>query len=216
MIQTKLFMAILFVILSVGTNLPSIYAQGNPNIVTFDNTPAYSQRVDRPEDTNMSNSDSSPLKIPKVQPLPEIKAPEVQAKIPKVLPLSTTGDVKGRLIGRDTHKPLARAFIVLCEVTSAYGCTLQANLTATTDAEGWFTIKDVPVGRYTVAYSKAEKKADVSLENEFTIAVPLKIIKGSIYHKKLGLHFEFREKHILDFEVKGGETNQVEITAWGL
>ena len=37
MIQTKLFGAILFVILSVGANLPSIYAHDNPNTVTFDN-----------------------------------------------------------------------------------------------------------------------------------------------------------------------------------
>ena len=37
MIQAKLFVAILFVILSVGVNLPSIYAQDNPNTVTFNN-----------------------------------------------------------------------------------------------------------------------------------------------------------------------------------
>ena len=131
-------------------------------------------------------------------------------------PVPTTGSVEGRLIGRDTQQPLAGASIVLCEITGDFKCILHADLTATADTEGWFTVKEVPPGQYTVAYTEAENSAAVSFEDGFTIAVPFRILEGGLTDNKSGLSFEFREEHFLGVQVQVGEATKVEITAWGL
>ena len=111
---------------------------------------------------------------------------------------------------------MAEAFIVLCEITDDFKCTLHAGLTATADAEGWFTVKEVPPGQYTVAYAKAENSAAVSFEDSSTVTVPFRVLEGGLTDNKCGLSFEFREERFLGFEVAVGETTTVEITAWGL
>lgn len=156
---------------------------------------------------------------PTPTPLPPTSTPiptNTPTSMPTPTPVPTTGSVEGRLIGRDTDQYLVGAFIVLCEITGDFKCTLRADLTATTDSEGWFTVKEVPAGQYTVAYAEAEDSAAVSFEDGFTIVVPFKVFEGSASAKDQGLRFEFREEHFLDFEVQGGETTEVEITAWGL
>jgi hypothetical protein len=135
---------------------------------------------------------------------------------PTPTPPPTTGSVEGRLIGHDTQQPLAGALIVLCEITDDFKCTLHAGLTATADTEGWFTVKEVLPGQYTVAYAKAENSAAVSFEDNSTVAVPFIILEGGLTDNKCGLSFEFREERFLGFEVQAGETTTVEITAWGL
>lgn len=84
------------------------------------------------------------------------------------------------------------------------------------DTEGRFTVKEVPPDQYTVAYAEAENSAAVSFEDGFTMVVPFKVLEGGATDNKRGLRFEFREEHFLDFEVRVGETTEVEITAWGL
>jgi hypothetical protein len=135
---------------------------------------------------------------------------------PTPTPPPTTGSVEGRLIGRDTQQPLAGALIVLCEITDDFKCTLHAGLTATADTEGWFTVKEVPPGQYTVAYAKAENSAGVSFEDSSTVAVPFIVLEGGLTDNQSGLRFEFREEHFLGLEVQAGETTTFEITAWGL
>jgi hypothetical protein len=140
----------------------------------------------------------------------------IPTSTPTPTPVPTTGSVESRLIGRDTQQPLAGAFIVLCEITDDFKCTLHAGLTATADTEGWFTVKEVPPGQYTVAYAKAENSAGVSFEDSSTVAVPFIVLEGGLTDNKSGLRFEFREERFLGFEVAVGETTKVEITAWGL
>lgn len=140
----------------------------------------------------------------------------IPTSTPTPTPVPTTGSVEGRLIGRDTHQPLAGAFIVLCEITGDFTCTLHADLTATADEEGWFTVGEVPPGEYTVAYAEAENSAAVSFEDGFSIAVPFKVLEGSLRDNNRGLSFEFREERFLGFEARLGEATKVEIAAWGL
>jgi hypothetical protein len=104
----------------------------------------------------------------------------------------------------------------LCEITGDFKCTLHTNLTGTADAEGWFTVKEVPPGQYTVAYAKVDSSAVVSFEDGFAIIVPFRVLEGGLTDNEQGLSFEFREGHFLDFEVRVGETTEVEIAAWGL
>jgi len=95
---------------------------------------------------------------------------------------------------------------------------LHAALIATTDTEGRFIIKEIPPGRYTVAYAEAKNRAAVSFEDGFTITMPFAILGegGSTTNSELGLSLEFRDEHLLNFEVRVGETTEIEITAWEL
>jgi hypothetical protein len=170
-----------------------------PTVTTVPSTPA-------PADTSTPIATATCTQTP--TPIP--------TSTPTPTPVPTTGSVEGRLIGRDTQQPLAGALIVLCEITDDFKCTLHAGLTATADAEGWFTVEEVPPGQYTVAYAKAENSAAVSFEDGFTVAVPFIVLEGGLTDNQSGLRFEFREEHFLGLEVQAGETTTVEITAWGL
>jgi hypothetical protein len=177
-----------------------------------------------PTSTPLTATTALPTSMPTATSTPMATATLTQTPTPTNTPTSTptptppptTGSVEGRLIGRDTQQPLAGALIVLCETTDDFKCTLHAGLTATADAEGWFTVKEVPPGQYTVAYAKAENSAAVSFEDGFTVAVPFIVLEGGLTDNKSGLRFEFREEHFLGLEVQAGETTTVEITAWGL
>lgn len=136
---------------------------------------------------------------------------------------SVLGAVRGRLIGRDTHQPLAAAVVVLCKILDKLKCNVQANLTAITDAKGRFTITDVTPGCYTIAYAPAEEKAAVSLKDgyvaDFTSGSSLSgltLVEGGLKDVQLGLNFEIRQGHFISFEVSQGKGTKVEVTAWNL
>ena len=70
--------------------------------------------------------------------------------------MAETTDIEGTVFDRKTHKPVQDATVSL-------GSTV---FSETTDAEGWFKIKEVPLGVYTIRI-----QAEEYLDHEETIGV---------------------------------------------
>ncbi|MGB8952048.1 MAG: carboxypeptidase regulatory-like domain-containing protein [Candidatus Aminicenantales bacterium] len=135
-------------------------------------------------------------------------------------------EIQGRLVRRESGEPLANATVFLGEVKGGQEFTFYNDLMTTTDGKGNFTLKSVPNGFYTIAYSRSAKPT-VPRTAIFTVKSAdfnIAIQRGNFWsnslrdgtltigstHLDIELSFEVRESDIVEFDVFGTGIKKLE------
>ncbi len=74
--------------------------------------------------------------------------------------------VEGSLVNKETNQPISNARLVLCWQKDESTCTVKADLTALTNADGQFKIVDVPNGKYAILYNVSGNNLQSDLNNK--------------------------------------------------
>lgn len=80
---------------------------------------------------------------------------------PTATPTPEIGSVRGVLIGRESNKPIAGAYVLLCAVIDQAApepeCLLRASLATVTGTDGRFELASVPQGSYLIVYGLSDE-----------------------------------------------------------
>jgi hypothetical protein len=129
------------------------------------------------------------------------------------------GSFEGSLRSEKTKTPLANFTIFLAEVLNDDECLLFSDLIVPTDVSGKFVMKNVPIGKYTIAFSERIQTTGLFATQVRRISYSISMQQGnfesgrlvrgtrSLFSKDLAgyINFIIRDGSFLQFDIKRGK-----------